>query len=82
MENSGDEALKATGFEICEFPPDSDECEECDTPFKQLYFLSHGGYDGREGSYRCLDCVIKLHKSNQEYDEYMSRMMEIILSVG
>lgn len=60
------EALAGTGFVVCKFGPDEDECQECDRPHQQLYFGNPSYEDCREGDYLCADCVIALHKSNEE----------------
>lgn len=53
-------ALHATGFEICEFGPDGDQCDCCNAPGLQLYF--QGPEDA--GRYYCADCVVAEHASN------------------
>lgn len=51
------EALKITGFEKCEFEPDSDPCEKCNATDKQLYYR-RTSYWNEEGNYFCADCVV------------------------
>lgn len=54
------EIIEEMGFEICEFTPDDDHCEQCLEPRKQLYF---SGSDG-DGVYFCLDCIKDMHFDN------------------
>lgn len=62
-----DQALKATGFEKCQFGPDSDPCESCHTPKKQLYFRSGGYEHPNDGEYFCGACVKKEADENALY---------------
>lgn len=44
---------------LCEFD-DGDTCENCKAeipPGQPIYFFSDGGYDCREGTYRCETCA-------------------------
>ena len=49
-----DEALKLTGFEICEF--NGDECDSCDKEVDDIYYR-RTSYEYEEGEYFCADCV-------------------------
>lgn len=66
ISTDADTALRQTGFVICTFPPDDDECEKCGEPFKQHYFRSIGGEYPDDGDYYCLDCVIALATEIQQ----------------
>ncbi len=57
--------LESTGFEVCEFGPDNDPCDQCGKRQCQLYFGNRGYWDSREGDYYCESCVIELHQDNQ-----------------
>ena len=50
------------GFELCEFGPSSDPCEECKEPELQLFF--QGQTDA--GRYLCLACILAEHANNQQ----------------
>lgn len=52
------ELYDLTGFEVYEFPPDSDPCELCGAKHKQLYYRSFDG--GEEGEYSCRECVVEI----------------------
>ena len=67
------EALRGTGFEKCEFGQDSDPCEKCGTKNEQLYFGNRDYWDGREGTYWCAACVIKLHEENCGQEDIENR---------
>lgn len=61
------EILKETGFEICTFGPDEDECEVCNQPFRQLYWRSFGNPEcWNDGEYLCAECVENSYKA--EFD--------------
>jgi len=62
--------LKETGFEICEFPPDEDPCENCGLIRKQLYF--QGPTDA--GRYYCLHCIIEEYKANLEFEKELEEI--------
>ena len=64
--NELDVALEATGFVICQFPADDDECEKCDKPNLQHYFR-RTDYESNDGEYFCAECVIKDHADILKY---------------
>lgn len=47
------------GFDLCEFLSEGGDCQDCkaNPEGDPIYFHSDGGYDCREGSYRCENCV-------------------------
>jgi len=57
------EALRMTGFIICEFEPDNDPCECCGKSQVQLYWRRSDPFS-MDGSYFCDQCVIKEHTTN------------------
>ena len=52
------QALEITGFEKCEFGPDSDPCENCGMCEQQLYYR-RTSYWENEGEYNCETCVVE-----------------------
>lgn len=61
-----DDALRMTGFSKCKFGPDSEPCEKCETPQKQLYWRSVDPYS-QDGEYFCDDCVVSEAEENARY---------------
>ena len=59
-------ACRMTGFRICTFGPDSEECDSCNAPGRQLYFHSTDPYS-HDGDYFCGPCVIQEAESNPRY---------------
>lgn len=63
--NRGSSRLIRAGFDICEWVADGDDlCSgDCTRGLglgDQIWFLSDGGYDSREGSYYCRRCAFGL----------------------
>ncbi len=46
----------------CEFDLDEQPCEKCKKDKGPCYFLSDGGYEPRDGTHLCLECLKKLFK--------------------
>jgi hypothetical protein len=61
------EATRKTGFSVCNFGPDGDECEVCDKPGKQLYYRRTDPFS-HDGQYYCEDCVKKEAEQNAIYN--------------
>lgn len=59
------DALKDTGFEVCEWEPDDTACEKCGKSHVQMYFGNHSYWDCREGDYWCESCVVELFHANK-----------------
>ena len=58
------------GFEICEFAPDSDPCEACDSRQKQLYFQG----TTESGRYLCLDCILREYDTNRQDNDKITQL--------
>jgi len=64
---------------LCEFTSEGDGCE---TPGcgiipdgQPVYFFSDGGYDSREGTYRCMKCAREMLEETAEAVDAMSAGM-------
>lgn len=56
------EALKITGFQLCEFTSDGeDQCSTCDKPIAKnaAIYYERTSHESEEGEYHCTQCVIK-----------------------
>jgi hypothetical protein len=71
------EALKVTGFQLCEFKSDGDwECSTCDEtiPEGADVYYERTCYEVDEGEYHCTDCTLampaKLEEDRASIEEY------------
>jgi len=72
-----EEALKITGFSLCEFKADGkDECSTCDKPIKKgnNVYYERTCYEVDEGEYHCEDCV---KKKPEEWKDFGAGLMEL-----
>ncbi len=66
------DALKATGFEICEYGPDEDPCDHCGKTQIQLYGRRCDPFS-QDCTVVCADCAMAEHMKN-EADELGCRL--------
>ncbi len=77
------EALKITGWRLCEFKSDGDdECNCCQKPIRKganIYY-ERTCYEVDEGEYYCESCTIgtpaRWEKENNAYSDYVSSLNE------
>lgn len=60
------------GFEICQFPPDTDPCECCNARMVQLYFRRTDVFS-MDGQYYCLPCIEKENEANKTWEQEMEK---------
>ena len=63
-----DEALKVTGFELCEFTSEEDVCSRCEKeiPKGENVYYERTCHEVDEGEYYCTDCTINTPKYWEE----------------
>lgn len=70
------EACKKMGASKCEFPPDEMECETCEKPNLQLYYI-RTCYESDEGEYHCADCMKEMpERLEKDADKFMKHLEE------
>ena len=67
------EALRITGFTLCEFKADGDEtCDSCEETIKKgnNVYYERTCYESDEGNYHCESCLISKPSEWKEQAEY------------
>lgn len=71
-------AMKGTGFVVCEFSGEDEECVLCEkqlTKSDKIYYR-RTCYEVEEGEYFCNHCVVAEHESNLAMGDYYANMVE------
>lgn len=74
-----EEALKITGFVLCEFKGDDDiECATCDEviPLGKNVYYERTCYDVEEGDYHCEECTKSKPEEMEAYCNSIQEMMD------
>lgn len=72
-----DEALKITGFSLCEFKADDgDVCESCEKEMSdgENVYYERTSYECDEGAYHCESCVTAKPEEWKAQAEYYEKM--------